>query len=41
MMIDEPFKIEWHGTGTKIISQLPQAESLLSVDGTIHLYLGE
>lgn len=41
MMVDEPFKIEWHGTGTKIISQLPQAESLLSVDGTIHLYLGE
>ncbi len=41
MEINEPFKIEWHGTGTKIISQLPQAESLLSVDGTIHLYLGE
>ena len=41
MMVDEPFKIEWHGTGTKIISQLPKAESLLSVDGTIHLYLGE
>jgi stage V sporulation protein D (sporulation-specific penicillin-binding protein) len=41
MMVDEPFKIELHGTGTKIISQLPQAESLLSVDGTIHLYLGE
>lgn len=41
MMVEEPFKIEWHGTGTKIISQLPLAESLLSVDGTIHLYLGE
>ncbi|HSO58361.1 MAG TPA: penicillin-binding transpeptidase domain-containing protein [Paenisporosarcina sp.] len=41
MMVDEPFKIEWHGTGTKIISQIPVAESLLSVDGTIHLYLGE
>ncbi|MBE3102825.1 MAG: stage V sporulation protein D, partial [Bacilli bacterium] len=39
--IDEPFKIEWHGTGTKIVSQIPKAESLLSVDGTIHLYLGE
>ena len=41
MLIDEPFKIEWHGTGTKIVSQLPKADSLLSVDGTIHLYLGE
>jgi stage V sporulation protein D (sporulation-specific penicillin-binding protein) len=41
IMIDEPFKIEWHGTGTKIVSQLPKADSLLSIDGTIHLYLGE
>jgi len=41
MLIDEPFKIEWHGKGTKIVSQLPKAESLLSVDGTLHLYLGE
>jgi len=41
VMIDEPFKIEWHGTGTKIVSQLPKADSLLSIDGTIHLYLGE
>ncbi|WP_075617470.1 penicillin-binding transpeptidase domain-containing protein [Paenisporosarcina indica] len=41
VMIDEPFKIEWHGTGTKIVSQIPKTDSLLSVDGTIHLYLGE
>jgi len=41
VMIDEPFKVEWHGTGTKIVSQLPKADSLLSVDGTIHLYLGD
>lgn len=41
VMIEEPFKIEWHGTGTKIVSQIPKAESLLSIDGTIHLYLGE
>jgi len=40
-MMDEPFKVEWHGTGKKIVSQIPKAESLLSVDGTIHLYLGE
>lgn len=41
VMIDEPFRIEWHGKGTKIVSQLPKADSLLSIDGTIHLYLGE
>ncbi|WP_342541843.1 penicillin-binding transpeptidase domain-containing protein [Paenisporosarcina sp. FSL H8-0542] len=39
--MEEPFRIEWHGTGNKIISQLPKADSLMSVDGTVHLYLGE
>jgi stage V sporulation protein D (sporulation-specific penicillin-binding protein) len=41
MKFEEPFKIEWHGTGSKIVSQLPKADSVLSIDGTIHLYLGE
>lgn len=39
--MEEPFKIQWHGTGNKIVSQLPKSESMLSIDGTIHLYLGE
>jgi stage V sporulation protein D (sporulation-specific penicillin-binding protein) len=41
MKLEEPFKIEWHGTGSKIVSQIPKADSMLSIDGTIHLYLGE
>jgi len=41
MKFEEPFKIEWHGTGSKIVSQLPKADSMLSIDGTIHLYLGD
>lgn len=39
--LDEPFKIEWHGTGSTILSQIPKADSMLSLDGTIHLYLSE
>ena len=34
-----PFRIEWHGEGTKIGSQLPEAGSVIAQDGTIHLYL--
>lgn len=33
------FKIEWHGEGTKIGSQLPEAGSEINQDGIIHLYL--
>ncbi len=39
MDLNEPFRIEWHGTGSIIESQLPEAGSKLSIDGTIHLYL--
>ena len=34
-----PFKIEWHGEGTKIGSQLPEEGSVVAQDGIIHLYL--
>jgi len=34
-----PFKMEIHGEGTVIKSQLPEAENILEQDGTIHLYL--
>ncbi|AYC29159.1 penicillin-binding transpeptidase domain-containing protein [Paenisporosarcina cavernae] len=37
--LQEPFKIEWHGTGSTIISQLPKAGVKLPLGGTIHLYL--
>ncbi|MET0786676.1 MAG: penicillin-binding transpeptidase domain-containing protein, partial [Paenisporosarcina sp.] len=41
MDMNEPFRIEWHGTGSIIEAQLPEAGSKLSIDGTIHLYLRE
>lgn len=34
-----PFRIEWHGEGSKIGSQLPEAGSVINQDGIIHLYL--
>ncbi|MBK3494492.1 stage V sporulation protein D [Viridibacillus sp. YIM B01967] len=34
-----PFRIEWHGNGSKIASQLPKAESQIALDGIIHVYL--
>ncbi|WP_445479578.1 stage V sporulation protein D [Lysinibacillus irui] len=34
-----PFRIEWHGEGTKIGNQLPEVDSVIKQDGTIHLYL--
>lgn len=34
-----PYRIEWHGEGTKVGSQLPEAGSVIAQDGTIHLYL--
>ncbi|WP_313891375.1 penicillin-binding transpeptidase domain-containing protein [Psychrobacillus sp.] len=33
-----PFKIVWHGDGEKILSQLPKENSLIPIDGTIHVY---
>jgi stage V sporulation protein D (sporulation-specific penicillin-binding protein) len=34
-----PFRIEWHGEGEKIASQLPKADAQIVKDGTIHVYL--
>lgn len=31
-------RIEWHGSGDKVKSQLPVADTLISVDDVIHLY---
>ncbi|MFX3674194.1 MAG: penicillin-binding transpeptidase domain-containing protein [Paenisporosarcina sp.] len=41
MDLNEPFHIVWHGSGSTIVSQLPKANSMLSIDGTIHLYLSD
>ncbi|RKI99050.1 hypothetical protein D7X33_52240, partial [Butyricicoccus sp. 1XD8-22] len=35
-----PYRIEKHGEGDYVISQLPEAENIIEVDDTIHLYLG-
>ncbi len=34
----ETYHIEWHGTGDSVISQMPVADSLISVDDVIHVY---
>lgn len=34
-----PFRLEWHGEGDKIASQLPKADAQIVKDGTIHVYL--
>lgn len=34
-----PFRLEWHGEGTKIVSQLPAPDAQITKDGTIHVYL--
>lgn len=36
-----PYKIEWHGTGSKVVEQLPVADSLMHEDDVIHLYLDD
>ncbi|WP_082460889.1 penicillin-binding transpeptidase domain-containing protein [Psychrobacillus sp. FJAT-21963] len=33
-----PFSIVWHGDGNQILSQLPKENSLIPLDGTIHVY---
>ena len=35
-----PYRIEIHGEGELVVSQLPEPENILEVDDTIHLYLG-
>lgn len=34
-----PFRLEWHGEGNTIVSQLPKADAQIVKDGTIHVYL--
>ncbi|MEG0448548.1 MAG: stage V sporulation protein D [Lysinibacillus sp.] len=34
-----PFRIEWHGEGTKIGKQLPEPNAVIEQDGIIHVYL--
>lgn len=36
-----PYKIEWHGTGSKVVEQLPAADSLMHEDDILHLYLDD
>ncbi|WP_391120810.1 penicillin-binding transpeptidase domain-containing protein [Psychrobacillus sp. L3] len=33
-----PFHIVWHGDGDEILSQLPKENSLIPIDGKIHVY---
>lgn len=33
-----PFSIIWHGDGDEILSQLPKENSLIPIDGKIHVY---
>ncbi|MDI2589382.1 MULTISPECIES: penicillin-binding transpeptidase domain-containing protein [unclassified Psychrobacillus] len=33
-----PFSIVWHGEGDEILTQLPKEDSLIPIDGTIHVY---
>ena len=33
-----PFSIVWHGDGDEILTQLPKENSLIPIDGTIHVY---
>ena len=36
-----PFRISWHGEGTRIIDQLPRENGVMKLDETLHLYLAE
>lgn len=39
MEMEYPYQIEVHGEGETVKAQLPEPESVLELDGTIHLYL--
>lgn len=41
MEMQYPFRIEVHGEGEVIKSQLPEPNELIETDGTIHLYVGD
>lgn len=38
MKLQYPFRFEWHGEGDIVTAQLPEAENIISIDGTVHLY---
>lgn len=40
MKLQYPFRIQLHGEGEVVKSQLPEPDKIMEVDGTIHLYLG-
>ncbi|MEK4531257.1 penicillin-binding transpeptidase domain-containing protein [Solibacillus sp. FSL K6-1554] len=39
MELEYPYQIEVHGEGETVKAQLPEPESVLELDGTLHLYL--
>ena len=39
LALQETLPIKWHGTGSKIVAQLPKADSLVEESATLHLYL--
>lgn len=39
MEMEYPYQIKVHGEGETVKAQLPEPESVLELDGTIHLYL--
>lgn len=41
MEMEYPYQIKVHGEGETVKAQLPEPESVLELDGTIHLYLEE
>lgn len=36
----ETLQIKWHGEGSKIVSQLPKAQTIVEENAILHLYLG-
>jgi stage V sporulation protein D (sporulation-specific penicillin-binding protein) len=41
MQMHYPYRVEIHGEGSVVKSQLPEPNELIEVDGTIHLYVGD
>ncbi|WP_339264171.1 penicillin-binding transpeptidase domain-containing protein [Solibacillus sp. FSL W7-1472] len=39
MELEYPYQVEVHGEGETVKAQLPEPESVLELDGTLHLYL--
>lgn len=41
MKLHYPFRIEIHGEGEVVKSQLPEPDEIIEIDGILHLYLGD